>query len=106
MKTDQFAEIPWDKVHRIVLRPRKRQACIVYSYPNYKGVVKTFSLGFNLKENYEPFVAAVREFIPDRVADGKLRMWNSPPAVAFCIAFVIYAAFLLILAGFNAASGH
>jgi len=96
-KFDQYAQIPWSDVQSIVLRPKKRQACIVYSYPNYKGVVKTFSLGFNLKDNYEPFVAAVQSIVPDRVTEGKLRTWNSPPAVVFMTAFLAYIVLVIIV---------
>ncbi len=69
----------------------------MYSYPNYSGVVKTFSLGFNLKDNYDPFAAVVGAMVPDRVAEGKLRMWNSPPAVVFFVGLLVYFVFLFIV---------
>ena len=96
-KFDQYAQIPWANIQSIVLRPKKRQACIVYSHPNYKGVVKTFSLGFNLKDNFESFASAVGSMVPDRVTEGKLRMWNSPPAVVFYVGVLAYIATLIIV---------
>jgi hypothetical protein len=94
-KFDQYAQVPWSSVQSIVLRPKQRQACIVYNYPTASGVVKTFSLGFDLKDNYDSFATVLGSMVPDRVAEGKLRQWNSPPAVVFFIGVLAYMSLAL-----------
>ena len=90
VRSDAALAVPWGQVRRVVLAPRKRQACLVYEAPNYKGVLKTFSLTTKLDPAmYDAYVAAARQSIPDRVAEGKLRAWTSPVVWTVCVGVLI-----------------
>ncbi len=98
VRRDERMTIDWANIRSLVLAPKKQQVCLVYDAPNYKGVIKTFSLAFKLDPAlYESFAANVRESLPDRVQEGKLRAWTSPPVWVFCGGVVAGLVVLLIL---------
>ncbi len=95
IRRDAFVNVAWSEVRGITLVPKKRRVCVVYDAPNYKSVVKTFSLAFRLDPaQYEAFVAAAQTFLPGRVSEGKLRAWTSPPVWVFCAGLLGVLAFL------------
>jgi len=98
LRRDDMVNVPWSDVRLLVLAPKKQRVCLVYDAPNYKGVVKTFSLAFKLESAlYENFVAAVGQSIPERVQEGKLRAWTSPPVWVFCGGALLGLAILLVV---------
>ena len=98
LRRDEMVNVPWSDVRLLVLSPKKQRACLVYDAPNYKQVVKTFSLAFKLEPAlYDRFVASVRQSIPERVQEGKLRAWTSPPVWVFCGGALVGLAILLIV---------
>ena len=99
IRRDEFLNVLWSDVKEVVLVPKKRRVCLVYNAPNYKGIIKTFSLTFNPgTAYYDAFVGSVTGFLPDRVIEGKLRPWTSPPVWIFCTGIVIALIFLGIIA--------
>lgn len=99
IRRDEFLNVPWSDVKEVVLVPKKRRVCLVYNAPNYKGIIKTFSLTFSPGvAYYDAFVGSVTGFLPDRVIEGKLRQWTSPPVWIFCTGLLIVLIFLGILA--------
>ena len=85
IRRDETLSVAWADVRSLVLVPKKNRVCLVYDAPNYKGIVKTYSLAFKLEPGqYESFVSNVGAFIPERVAEGKLRAWTSPKVWVFC----------------------
>ena len=98
LRRDEMVNVPWSDVRLLVLSPKKQWVCLVYDTPNYKQVVKTFSLAFKLEPAlYDRFVASVRQSIPERVQEGKLRAWTSPPVWVFCGGALVGLAILLIV---------
>ena len=98
LRRDEMVNVPWSDVRLLVLSSKKQRACLVYDAPNYKQVVKTFSLAFKLEPAlYDRFVASVRQSIPERVQEGKLRAWTSPPVWVFCGGALVGLAILLIV---------
>jgi hypothetical protein len=82
--------VPWDSITNVVLVPNKKQVCVTYTAPNYKGVVKPFSLATKLTpEQYETFAGQCRTIVPDKVVDGKLKSWNSPAVILFLIGLAL-----------------
>lgn len=97
LRRDEVANVSWSDVRLLVLSPKKQRVCLVYDAPNYKHVTKTFSLAFKLEPAlYERFVASVGQSIPERVQEGKLRAWTSPPVWVFCGGVLIGLAIILI----------
>ena len=71
---DEFLQLGWQNVRLVQMAPQKRQACIVYDAPNYKGLVKTFSLAFTLDQaSFAAFADQMQQHVPDRLAEGNLR---------------------------------
>lgn len=105
IRRDEVLSVPWASVRRIILVPDKNRICIVYDAPNYKGVVKTFSLATALDPAlYQSFAASAEQYVPGRVSVGKLRAWTSPPVWIFLGGIVLGLAIVLIVAatgGFN-----
>lgn len=98
IRRDEFLNVPWADVKEVVLVPKKRRVCLVYNAPNYKGIIKTFSLTLSPGlAYYEAFVGSVTGFLPDRVIEGKLRPWTSPPVWIFCTGLLVILIFLGIL---------
>ena len=84
---DAMANIPWTDVRGVTLVPKKRQICLVYDAPNYKGIVKTFSLTFRpAQAEYEAFAQNIQTFLPGRVTEGSLKRWTSPAVWIFAVA--------------------
>ena len=104
IRRDEVLSVPWASIKRIVTVPKKRRVCLVYSAPNYKGVVKTFSLAFKLEPvQYAAFVSAAQRQVPDRLGEGKLRAWTSPRVWVFCGGALVGLLILLVVA---LTSGH
>ncbi len=104
-RSDAALDVPWDQVRRIILVPRKRQACVVYQAPNYKGVVKPFSLTTKLEPAaYDAYAAAANQYAPGRVGEGKLRAWTSPVVWTVCIGILL--AVLLLAIFFAVSNAH
>ena len=98
VRGDALLNVAWNQVRRVVLVPRKRRICLVYDAPNYKGVVKPFSLTTKLDPGaYDAYAAAASQHIPDRVAEGKLRAWTSPVVWTVCAGILISLVVLGIL---------
>ncbi len=98
IRRDEFLNVPWSDVKQVVLVPKKSRVCLVYDAPNYKGIIKTFSLTFNLGVTYyEAFVSNITGFLPDRISEGKLRPWTSPPVWIFCIGLLLVLIFYGVL---------
>ena len=73
-RRDSIAQVPWEAVRLVQLAPQKQQACVIYDAPNYKGIVKTFSLAFTLDPgSFAAFSQQVPQFVPGRMAEGALR---------------------------------
>lgn len=97
-RRDEIVNVPWAEVQGVTLVPKKRYVCVVYNAPNYKGVVKKFSLTFRPDPAYyTAFVENIQTFLPGRVTEGKLRRWTSPPVWIFCGALFAVLIFLGIL---------
>ncbi len=89
-RRDEFLNVPWSDVKEVVLVPKKSRFCLVYSAPNYKGVIKTFSLTSKLDPmQYQAFAANVAALAPGQIREGKLRSWTSIPVWMFCLGFVV-----------------
>jgi len=85
IRHDESLNVPWTNVRGVTLVPKRRRICLVYDAPNYKGAVKTFSLTFQADPvHYAAFAENIPAFLPDRVTEGKLRAWTSPPVWVFC----------------------
>ena len=98
VRNPESVVIPWEHVQRVVFVPKKRQICLVYQAPNYKGVVKTFSLAFTLEQSlFDQFIAAAHEVAPGKVTEGKLRAWTSPVVWLVFSGILLYLLFLGIL---------
>lgn len=97
IRRDAYLTVAWADVRELVLMPKKNRVCLVYSAPNYKGIIKTFSLAFKLDTVlYTAFVSNIQQSIPGRVREGKMRAWTSPRAWVFLGGVTV---FLLILLG-------
>lgn len=89
-RRDAVANVPWNDVQGVTLVPKQRRICIVYNAPNYKGVIKTFSLAFRpAQPEYDAFAQNIQTSLPGRVVEGKLARWTSPPTWVFVAAVVI-----------------
>ncbi len=66
----------WDDIEEIVLEPGKQRACLVYHHP--KRPHKLASLAFRLGVDYENFATVVRQYVPQKVRDGKIGSAISP----------------------------
>ncbi len=98
VRKDELISVGWEQVRQVVTNARKQRLCLVYEAPNYKGVVKTFSLTTKMESpQYEAFLAAAQKRLPGRVAEGKLRAWTSPPVWVFCAGALIGLVFVGIL---------
>ena len=98
IRRDDMLSVPWSNVQQIVTVPKKQRVCIVYSAPNYKGVVKTFSLAFKLEPAYYgAFVQAAQPFVRERVVEGKLRTWTSPRTWVFCGGLALSLLIILVV---------
>lgn len=98
IRRDEMVNVPWASVQEVALVPKKRYICLVYSAPNYKGVVKKFSLTFRPEPAYyAAFVENIQTFLPGRVTEGQLRRWTSPPVRVFCGGLLVVLIFLGIL---------
>ena len=90
IRHDEFLNVPWADVRGATLVPKKRRVCLVYDAPNYKGVIKTFSLAFRPDPAYyDTLVGSLQTFLPGRVLEGKLRAWTSPPVWVFCAGLLL-----------------
>lgn len=97
IRRDAMLSVAWADVRELVLMPKQNRVCLVYSAPNYKGVVKPFSLAFKLEPAlYASFAGDVEQSIPGRVREGRFRAWTSPRVWVFVGGV---AASLLILLG-------
>lgn len=98
IRNPETVVVPWEQVQRIVFVPKKRQVCLVYQVPNYKGVVKTFSLAFALEQSlFDQFRAAAQQSVPNKVTEGKLRAWTSPVVWLVCAGILLSILFLGIM---------
>ncbi len=98
IRRDEVLTIPWAQVRQVVLVPNKQRVCLVYDAPNYKGVVKTYSLAFKPDPGqYEKFAATADQFIPGRVQPGKLRGWTSPAVTVFLCGVVLSLVIVVVL---------
>lgn len=89
--------LSWQQVRQIVLQPNKRRACIVFDAPNYKNVIKTFSLAFTLPPaEYEAFSNMATQLGVSQTTVGKLRSATSPVVWAVLILFVIVTILVII----------
>ncbi len=80
--------VRWDQVRHITVDPAKSQGCIVYDAPNYKGDIRTFSLGLTITPGYEETLRyAARTFIPDRFQEARLRNATLPGVWIFIAVF-------------------
>ena len=83
--------VRWEQVRQITVDPNKPQGCIVYDAPNYKGAIRTFSLGMTITPGYEETLRyAARTFIPDRFQESRLR--NATPLWVWIFLAVFFAA--------------
>jgi hypothetical protein len=104
VRRDVMLSVPWAQVRQVVLVPSKQRVCLVYDAPNYKGVLKTFSLVFKPDPGqYQNFAATAQQFIPGRVSEGRLRTWTSPASWIFMGGLILGLIILLIIV---AAAGH
>ncbi len=95
-RRDAALSVPWVNVSELVLVPKKNRVCLVYTAPNYKGVMKTFSLAFKLNPTlYAAFVDCVGQSVPERVHEGKIRAWTSPKAWVFLGGILVGLSILL-----------
>ncbi len=91
--------LSWQQVRQIVLQPEKRRACIVFDAPNYKNVIKTFSLAFTMPPaEYEAFSNMANQFGAGQTTVGKLRSATSPVVWVVLILFVIVMILVFIAA--------
>ena len=104
-RRDAMLQVAWADVREMVLVPNKNRVCLVYTAPNYKGVVKTFSLAFKLDPAlYTAFVSDVGQQIPERVHEGKIRAWTSPKAWIFLGGILLGLLILLVAYLFSTSS--
>lgn len=98
IRTDAALDLAWDRVQQVVLSPKKRRVCLVYDAPDYKGVVKPYSLTTNLPgPQYDAFVEAARPHVSDRMLEGKPRNWTSPVVWVVCAGILLAIAFYIVL---------
>lgn len=106
VRKDELLSVGWGQIRQIVTNARKQRVCLVYEAPNYKGVVKTFSLTTRMEPpQYEAFLATARQRLPGRVTEGKLRAWTSPPVWVFCGGILISLVVIGILLLTDSLSG-
>lgn len=73
IRLNSTLQLGWDQVKKIVIAPKSRRICLVYTAPVGRKV-KTFSLAARLsQEAYDAFVQAAGAYIPDRVVEGRIR---------------------------------
>ena len=98
VRKDEMLSVGWAQIQQVVTNARKQRICLVYEAPNYKSVVKTFSLTTKIEpQQYEAFLASAQQRLPGRVAEGKLRAWTSPPVWVFCAGILIGLVFVGVL---------
>ncbi len=54
---------------------------------------------------YDAYVAAARQYIPDRVTEGKLRAWTSPVVWTVCIGILVALAILGVISAVSSRTG-
>ena len=95
--------VRWDQVRHLTADPAKPQGCLVYDAPDYKGRIRTFSLGFTMTPGYDGVLRqAARTFIPDRFQEARLRNATTPGVWVF---LGVFFAVLLGIIFFAAAQG-
>ena len=89
-------QVAWAAVQRVDIVPKKQQACIVYDAPNYKGVIKTFSLVFALNASSFPdFAQQVQQYVPVHVAEGPFGGLTTIRAWVWLIATLIISGLII-----------
>jgi hypothetical protein len=90
VRHDETLQVAWQNVRNIVVNPKKRHVCICYDAPNYKGIVKTFSLTTKLDQpTFETFLAVNSQQAMPPAMEGKLKSWTSPGVLIFCCALLL-----------------
>jgi hypothetical protein len=81
--------IPWNTIRSITTVPKKRKLCIVYQAPNYKGIVKTFSITMQFKKpTFDSIVETLEAYAPGMAQPGKIRSATSPVLIVWATCFI------------------
>jgi len=103
LKNEQLA-IPWNEVKSVTLAPNKRKLCVAYSAPNYKGIIKTFSLTMQFKKaDFDMIVGTLDTYAPGLAQPGKIKGANSPVVIvwASCLFAILIGVLAMEIAGYH-----
>jgi len=95
-RSNAALQLGWDQVKKIVISPKARRVCLVFSAPNYSGKVKVFSLAFRLTQPYfDSFVESSRAYAPDSVVEGRIP--GATPLVLWILLGIVFALIIAAL---------
>jgi len=94
----EYTFIPWSTVRSLTTMPRKRKLCVVFDAPNYKGVIKRFSLTMKFKkEDYAAVTDTLDSAAPGLAQPGVIRSANSPVVLVWMACMLLGLAFILVV---------
>jgi hypothetical protein len=73
MRSPASLHLPWSSVKGIVFIQNKQMVCLIFSSPNYRGKIKTFSLPFRLAPDaYAAFEQTAQGLAPNLTRKGSI----------------------------------